>query len=120
MTFGEFLKQILEHLYGLWPLRIVNDWEQGVRVVHGNATTLLTSSNGMFGTGLHCFWPLIGEFVSQDTNIETPETGLQTLTSKDWKPKEPLQEGKVLCNVMLNWIYDPTAKRGIFFLVFSP
>ena len=86
MTFGEFLKEALSHLYGLWPLRIVKDWEQGVRLRHGNATALLTSTNGLFGTGLHVFWPLLGEVLTQETNIETPETELQTHTSRDGKP----------------------------------
>jgi regulator of protease activity HflC (stomatin/prohibitin superfamily) len=83
MTFGEFLKEALTYLYGLWPLRIVNDWEQGVRLRHGNATALLTSTNGLFGTGVHVFWPLLGEIITQQTNIETPETGLQTHTTRD-------------------------------------
>jgi regulator of protease activity HflC (stomatin/prohibitin superfamily) len=83
VTFGDLVRQVLEHLYGLWPLRIVRDWEQGVRLRLGNATALLTSSNGLFGTGLHAFWPVLGEIIGQDTNIETPETSLQTYTTQD-------------------------------------
>jgi regulator of protease activity HflC (stomatin/prohibitin superfamily) len=83
MTFGDLVRQVLEHLYGLWPLRIIRDWEQGVRLRLGNATAQLTSSNGLFKTGLHTFWPVLGEIISDDTNIETPETALQTCTTQD-------------------------------------
>lgn len=83
MTLGEFLKQALEHLYGLWPFRIIRDWEQGIRLRHGNATALLDSTNGLFGTGIHVFFPVIGEIIDSDTNIETPETDRQDLITAD-------------------------------------
>lgn len=85
MSFGEFLKEALEWLYRFWPFRIVKDWEQGVRVRHGNATALLTSSNGIFKTGMHVFWPGIGEIMVEETNTVTMETDLQTCTTKDGK-----------------------------------
>ncbi len=83
MTIGELLKQIFEWLYRFWPTRIVHDWEQGVQCRFGNATALLTSSNGFFGTGFHVFWPVIGEVNIYETNIEVSETELQTHTSID-------------------------------------
>lgn len=86
MSFGEFLSQILEWLYRFWPMRIVHDWEQGVRCRFGNATSLLTSSNGIFETGFHVFWPVIGEINVYETNIEVSETELQTQTSRDGTP----------------------------------
>jgi regulator of protease activity HflC (stomatin/prohibitin superfamily) len=83
MTLGEFFREILDHLYGLWPVRVILDWEQGVRVRHGNATALLTSTNGLFKTGLHVFWPVLGDIIKQTTNIETPETERQDLITAD-------------------------------------
>jgi len=83
MTFGEFLKQVFEWLYRFWPVRIIHDWEQGVRCRFGNATSTLTSENGIGGTGLHWFWPLIGEINLYETNIEVSETELQTHTTSD-------------------------------------
>ena len=83
MTFGEFLRQLFEWLYRFWPARIVRDWEQGVRCRLGNATALLTSRNGVFGTGLHFFWPVLGEIAVYETNIEVTETALQTHTTLD-------------------------------------
>jgi len=83
MTIGEFLRQVVEWLYQFWPVRIVRDWEQGVRCRFGNATSLLTSKNGLWGTGLHAFWPLIGEINVDETNIEVSETELQTHTTLD-------------------------------------
>ena len=86
MTFGEFLGQVFEWLYRFWPCRIVSDWEQGVRCRLGRATALLTSTNGLFGTGLHFFWPLAGEIHTTETNIEVEETALQTHTTSDSVP----------------------------------
>lgn len=86
MTMGELLKEFAEWLYAFWPIRIVHDWEQGVRCRFGNATALLTSSNGLFGTGLHWFWPMIGEILAYETNIEVVETDLQTHTTADGAP----------------------------------
>jgi regulator of protease activity HflC (stomatin/prohibitin superfamily) len=85
VSFGEFLKEALEWLYRFWPWRIVKDWEQGVRVRHGNATALLNSTNGLFKTGIHVFWPGIGEILVEETNVVTMETDLQTCTTKDGK-----------------------------------
>ncbi|MBW2271846.1 MAG: SPFH/Band 7/PHB domain protein [Deltaproteobacteria bacterium] len=86
MTVGEFLTQVFEWLYRFWPVRIVRDWEQGVRCRFGNATALLTSHNGVFGTGLHIFWPVVGEINVNETNIEVTETELQTHTTADGNP----------------------------------
>lgn len=85
MTIGELIGHLAEYLYGLWPIRIVTDWEQGVRIRHGNAKSLLTSTNGLFGTGLHVFWPIIGEIMTEDTNIKTPETDRQDMVTADGK-----------------------------------
>lgn len=86
MTFGEFLREIFKWLYRFWPTRIIRDWEQGVRCRFGNATSLLTSTNGLFGTGFHVFWPIIGEIGVYETNIEVLETELQTHTTADGVP----------------------------------
>jgi regulator of protease activity HflC (stomatin/prohibitin superfamily) len=83
MTFGEFLAAIGEHIYGYWPFRIVSDWEQGVRVRNGRAVSLLTSKNGLFRTGLHLFWPAVGEIIISETNVEVNRTEMQTHTTKD-------------------------------------
>lgn len=77
--FGDFLKEAVAWLYEFWPLRIVTDWEQGVRVRAGRATALLTSENGLFGSGLHVFWPGFGEIYVDDVNIRTIETEPQTV-----------------------------------------
>lgn len=76
---GDFLTQAVEWVYEWWPIRIVSDWEQGVRMRAGNATALLTASNGLWGTGVHFFWPRLGEIIIQDTNLEVLETDLQSV-----------------------------------------
>jgi regulator of protease activity HflC (stomatin/prohibitin superfamily) len=83
MTLGEFFQQVIEWLYELWPIRIVREWEQGVRLRAGNVTRLLTSTNGWFGTGIHAFLPLVGEIQSEETNQRVIETSWQTLTTLD-------------------------------------
>lgn len=83
MTLGEFLQQLIEWVYDLWPIRIIREWEQGVRLRNGNRTKLLTSSNGVKGGGIHFFWPLIGEIQSEEANVRVVETSWQTLTTKD-------------------------------------
>ncbi len=84
MTLGEFFAAIADYLYGLWPIRIVMQWEQGIRVTSGKIhTTSLTSENGLFKTGLHFFWPIIGSIECEDSNIEVIETDLQTVRLVD-------------------------------------
>jgi regulator of protease activity HflC (stomatin/prohibitin superfamily) len=83
MTFGELLSVLGERLYGLWPLRVVTDWEQGVRVFSGRATRLLTSTNGFFGSGIHWFCPLLGSIVVEDVATRVVETDLQTVVTAD-------------------------------------
>ncbi|MEE9179850.1 MAG: SPFH domain-containing protein [Vicinamibacteria bacterium] len=83
MTLGELFKELIEWLYGLWPMRIVVDWEQGIRMLNGNARALLTSTNGWFGTGIHSFVPLLGDIISEEVNIEVTETDLQTHITLD-------------------------------------
>ncbi len=86
MTVSELVKQVLGWIYAFWPLRIIHDWEQGVRCLLGNARHRLTSSNGLLDTGLHFFWPVIGSIEVADTNIEVVETDLQTHTTLDGAP----------------------------------
>lgn len=86
MTIGELLSQVIEWIYAFWPFRVVHDWEQGVRCLLGNATAQLTSENGISGTGLHWFWPGVGEIIVDETNIEVVETELQTILSIEDSP----------------------------------
>lgn len=86
MTIGELLLAFWDSLYGLWPVRIIQDWEQGVRMLSGQARATLTSTNGLFGTGLHLFVPLLGDIISEDCNIAVVETATQTVNTKDDVP----------------------------------
>lgn len=76
---GDFLERAAEWVYEWWPVRIVNDWEQGVRMRGGRARDLLTSTNGLRGSGVHLFWPRLGEIIVQPTNLEVLETDLQSV-----------------------------------------
>ncbi len=85
MTLGELIREAADWIYGMWPMRIVQDWEQGIRVRHGNVTALLTSTNGLFKTGIHFFWPFIGEVITEEANVRVVETDFQTCVTKDGK-----------------------------------
>jgi regulator of protease activity HflC (stomatin/prohibitin superfamily) len=80
---SDIFSWLRERLYDLWPVRIIRDWEQGVRLRAGNVQALLTAHNGIGGTGVHLFWPLLGEIFWQHTSIRAAETSLQRLTTKD-------------------------------------
>jgi hypothetical protein len=81
---GEFLLAAASWFYDFWPFRIVREWEQGVRLLGGRATKLLTSSNARPPLrGVHAFWPGLGEILVQEVNYETPETELQDFVSAD-------------------------------------
>jgi regulator of protease activity HflC (stomatin/prohibitin superfamily) len=67
----------------IFPFHIINDYEQGVRLRSGRLHALLTSTNGIFGTGLHVYWPLIGEILKQGVVLRVNETPIQTLTTAD-------------------------------------
>lgn len=80
MTLAEILSGFIEYLYGFWPARIVNDWEAGIRMRAGQITAVLSSTNGIFGTGIHVFWPVVGEIQTMAANVEVNETPWQTHT----------------------------------------
>ena len=81
---GDFLLKAAEWIWDFWPLRIVNDWEQGVRLLGGHATKLLTSTNARRPfSGIHAFIPGFGEILVEEANVETPETELQDFLSAD-------------------------------------
>lgn len=86
MTIGEFLQQVVEWIYEFWPFRIVLAWEQGVRLRGGNVTGLLTSTNGWRGSGIHAFWPIVGEIITEEVNVRVVETSWQSLVTKDGRP----------------------------------
>jgi regulator of protease activity HflC (stomatin/prohibitin superfamily) len=73
---GDFLLRAVEWLWDFWPIRIVNAWEAGVRLRGGKPTALL-------GQGVHFFWPILGEILVQEVNIETPVTEPQDVYSAE-------------------------------------
>ncbi len=83
MTIGELIAHFAQYIYGFWPIRVVNSWEQGVLVRAGQVRKLLTSDNGIRGTGLHFFCPGLSEVWKQEANIETILTPSQTHTTED-------------------------------------
>lgn len=86
MTLAEIFRYLIDHVYALWPVRIVRDWEQGVRLFAGRIhSEPLTSTNGWWGSGIHAFWPILGEFLKYLSNIDVIETPIQTVRCGDGK-----------------------------------
>ena len=80
MTLGEFLVAIFEYLYGYWPFRIVQQWEQGIRLRFGKVTASL-------GPGLHMFWPAFGEILTATAGVvDVNQTGSQTVEDSGGVP----------------------------------
>lgn len=79
MTIGELLQAAFDHLYSLWPVRIVSEWEQGARLFAGKVTRTLHHDDGLFKTGIHFFWPLLGEIHVNDASLDVLELDWQTV-----------------------------------------
>jgi hypothetical protein len=82
---GDFLKLAWDWVWEWWPIRIVRQWEQGIRIRAGKVTKLLRYDNGPLPglRGLHFFWPRLGEIIIEECNWELTQTDLQSLTTKD-------------------------------------
>jgi len=86
---GDALRYVLDLLLEWWPVRIVREWEQGIRITGGKigAEVLTYTSGPVPGLrGLHFFWPKFGEVIVHECNWEVAETSLQTLVTSDGKP----------------------------------
>jgi regulator of protease activity HflC (stomatin/prohibitin superfamily) len=83
-SLADFLEKIADRIGGLFPVRVIREWEQGVRLFAGRIDRRsLTHANGLRGTGVHFFWPLLGEVVVHQTNIDVVEAPPQT----SWFPE---------------------------------
>ncbi len=99
MTFGELIAAFGDYLRSLIPFVLVEEWEQGVKTRFGRIVRTCLPTNGLFGTGVHMFWPVVGGIIVQDTNISTMESDDQTLTTNDG-------ETVVVALTLSYWIFD--------------
>ena len=77
---SDLLQRLWEILLEFLPLRIVRDWESGVRLAGGRVVEpTLTSENGLWGTGVHWFWPFYGEILTAASVDDVLETDTQTV-----------------------------------------
>lgn len=83
MTFGDLIAQFGQQIASLWPLRSISDWEQGCLIRAGQVRKLLTSINGIRGTGVHFFIPILDEILVMDASIEVVEGSVQTCETSD-------------------------------------
>lgn len=72
MTFGDMLAAFGERLWDLWPVRVVDPWEVGIRTFWGRIT-------GPVKPGVQLFCPLVGSIEVRDGRMEVTETEVQTV-----------------------------------------
>lgn len=65
------------------PYEIICEWEQGVKTKWGKIVKTCKHTNGVRGTGLHFYWPIIGGLDTHDCNLSTMQSDDQTLTTSD-------------------------------------
>jgi len=83
---GDAIRYLLDLALEWWPVRIVREWEQGIRLTSGTiGPEVLTHTNGPLPglRGLHFFYPKLGEVIVHECNWEVAETTLQTLVTRD-------------------------------------
>lgn len=81
---SDFLQKFLDLLLEFIPVRIIHEWEQGVKTYRGKITSpVLTAKNGYEGTGIHFFVPLVGGIISRESVGEVMETSYQTVVLGD-------------------------------------
>lgn len=95
VTLAELLLQVVDYLYGLWPIRIVEENEQGLRWFWGHAKKTLRYNDGWFGSGIHPFVPLLGEIETYSSLWHPQKTDLMDLTTKDGK--------RLTCQFCVQW-----------------
>lgn len=73
---GSFLQLILDNLYRLWPIRVVDVDEQGVRHDRGREARLLLP-------GTHFFLPGLQRIEKYNVKYQENDCGLQSMETKD-------------------------------------
>lgn len=83
MTLSDFLTKAVDWIYDFWPLRIVREWELGIRLQSGSIVKQLDAGNGIRKSGVHWFIPRLGEIIVHECNLEVVETEPQTIETAD-------------------------------------
>lgn len=73
---GSFLQLILDNLYRIWPIRVVDVDEQGVRYDRGRAAKLLLP-------GPHLFFPGLQRIEKYNVRYQEKDCGMQSMETKD-------------------------------------
>ncbi len=73
---GQFLQLILDNLFKLWPVRIVDADQQGVRFSRGKYVKLLKP-------GIHLFFPGLQRLDIWETAYQEKDCGVQSLETLD-------------------------------------
>jgi len=78
-SLADFFQKLLDHVSALIPVKIIFAWQRGVRTRFGviDKDGDRTSSNGVRGTGVHFYWPIIGTLTCWECNLEVFETAPQ-------------------------------------------
>ena len=68
------------------PFLVVNSYQQGLLFTLGKPGRILTSKNGVWGTGLHPHWPFFQIPETKNVMLEILETTAQAVSTSDLVP----------------------------------
>jgi len=83
MDASEILLTAVRNVANLFPARIIQRNEQGIRWKSGKPSKVLRYNEGKFGTGLYFFWPAIGHIDKMDITDGTIEIDMLTVDTED-------------------------------------
>lgn len=84
MSIFEIISQCLNFLISFLPrYTIIKTTHEGVKFVHGNDIHKLTCQNGIWGSGIHVYWPLVTEVIQAPIKRQSTRLEKQILTTLD-------------------------------------
>lgn len=81
----ELLGWFWERLMDCLPIVVIDEWDWGMLVRGGQIRKVLTSTDGLFGTGLHPRVPLWDDIVTEPRTEQTVDLPVCNVTTKDGK-----------------------------------
>lgn len=100
MTLFPWLDELFRGIFKFIPrIVLVRTTHEGVAFVFGRYQRIITSHNGLFGTGIHLFWPIICEVDIVPIKRQTTRLAKQCLNTKDRR-----QVG--LCGILVYEVVD--------------
>jgi membrane protease subunit HflK len=80
----DFISSFWDAIFCSWWF-VTAQYMEGVVLRFGNYNRTVTSSNGIFRTGLHFKWPIAEEYIDKTVVVTTMDLDPQSLTTRDGK-----------------------------------